>query len=99
MMAAAQTFGEAVGARFRLPLERRIAGAEGVGEHKTSMLQDVENGRVLELDALIGAVVELGRITGRPTPHITSVYACASLLAHTLEAQGGRLRIEPTPAP
>jgi 2-dehydropantoate 2-reductase len=94
MMTEAQTIGEALGAHFRVSLERRIAGAEGVGEHKTSMLQDVEHGRALELDALVGAVVELGRITGTPTPHIDAIYACASLLARTLQEQNGRLRIE-----
>jgi len=94
MMTEAQAIGEALGAHFRVSLERRIAGAEGVGEHKTSMLQDVEHGRALELDALVGAVVELGRITGTPTPHIDAVYACASLLARTLQDQKGRLRIE-----
>jgi 2-dehydropantoate 2-reductase len=94
MMTEAQIIGEALGAHFRVSLDRRIAGAEGVGEHKTSMLQDVEHGRALELDALVGAVVELGRITGTPTPHIDAVYACASLLARTLHEQNGRLRIE-----
>ena len=94
MMTEAQTIGEMLGAHFRVSLERRIAGAAGVGEHKTSMLQDVEHGRTLELDALVGAVVELGRITGTPTPHIDAVYACASLLATTLLQEKGRLRIE-----
>jgi 2-dehydropantoate 2-reductase len=95
MMTEAQAIGEKLGAHFRVPLERRIAGAEGVGEHKTSMLQDVEHGRPLELDALVGAVVELGRLTGIPTPHIDAVHACASLLARTLEQSRGRLQIEP----
>jgi 2-dehydropantoate 2-reductase len=94
MMAEAQIIGEKLGAHFRVPLERRIAGAEGVGKHKTSMLQDVEHGRALELEALVGAVVELGRITGTPTPHIDAVYACVSLLAKTLHDENGRLRIE-----
>jgi 2-dehydropantoate 2-reductase len=58
------------------------------------MLQDVEHGRALELDALVGAVVELGRIAGTPTPHIDTVFACARLLAKTLQDQKGRLRIE-----
>ncbi len=58
------------------------------------MLQDVEHGRALELDALVGAVVELGRITATPTPNIDAIYACASLLAKTLQDEKGRLRIE-----
>ncbi len=94
MMEETQAIGQKLGVHFRVSLDRRIAGAEGVGKHKTSMLQDVENGRVLELDALVGAVVELGRITSTPTPHIDAVYACASLLAKTLQDERGRLKIE-----
>ena len=94
-MMEVQTIGERLGVHFRVSLERRIAGAEAVGPHKTSMLQDVEHGRALELDALVGAVVELGRITDTPTPHIDALFACASLLAKTLHDQKGRLRIEP----
>jgi 2-dehydropantoate 2-reductase len=94
MMVEVQTIGERLGVHFRVSLERRIAGAEAVGPHKTSMLQDVEHGRALELDALVGSVVELGRLTGTPTPHIDTVFACASLLAKTLQVQKGRLRIE-----
>lgn len=96
IMAETQAIGEKLGIHFRLPLERRIAGAEAVGEHKTSMLQDVEHGRPLELDALVGAIVELGKITGVATPHLNAVYACTSLLAKTLNDEKGRLRIEPT---
>ncbi len=81
--------------RFGVSIERRIAGAEAVGAHKTSMLQDVEAGRPTELDALLGAVVELGRITGTPTPNLDAVYALASLLERTLRATGGRLAIAP----
>ena len=98
MMTEAQAIAEKLGIHFRVPLERRIAGAEGVGKHKTSMLQDLEHGRALELEALVGAVVELGRITGTPTPHIDAVYACTSLLAKTLQEEHGRLRIEKEPA-
>jgi len=94
MMVEVQTVGEKLGVHFRVPLERRIAGAEAVGPHKTSMLQDVEHGRALELDALVGAVVELGRITNTLTPYIDAVYACATLLAKTLRDQNGRLRVE-----
>jgi 2-dehydropantoate 2-reductase len=95
VMREVQTIGEKLGAHFRVPIERRIAGAEGVGAHKTSTLQDLEHGRALELDALVGAVVELGRITQTATPHLDTLYACASLLAKTLSDQRGRLRIEP----
>jgi 2-dehydropantoate 2-reductase len=95
MMTEVQAIGERLGVRFRIPLERRIAGAEAVGRHKTSMLQDVEAGRALELDALVGAVVELGRLTGISTPHVDAIFACASLLAKTLHDERGRLRIEP----
>jgi 2-dehydropantoate 2-reductase len=95
MMAEAQAIAEKLGVRLRISIEKRIAGAEGVGRHKTSMLQDVEAGRALELDALLGSVKELGELTGTPTPHIDAVYACTALLAKTLADQKGRLRIEP----
>ena len=94
MMTEAQGVAEALGVRFKITLEQRIAGAEAVGAHKTSMLQDVEHGRALELEALVGSVVELGRITGQPTPTIEAVYAATSLLGRSLAAQHGRLRIE-----
>jgi 2-dehydropantoate 2-reductase len=86
MMAEAQQIGEKLGIAFRHTIDKRIAGAEAVGEHKTSMLQDVEAGRPLEIEALVGAVVELGRLTDTPTPHIDSVYACASFLNESLIA-------------
>jgi 2-dehydropantoate 2-reductase len=73
-----------LGVTFRVGIDKRIAGAEKVGEHKTSMLQDVEAGRPLEIEALVGAVVELGRLTSTPTPHIDAVYALVSLLAKEL---------------
>ena len=95
MMREAQTVAEKLGIAFRVSLDKRIAGAEAVGAHKTSMLQDVENGRALELEALVGAVIELGRITETPTPHIEAVYAVTALLARTLGQQKGRLEILP----
>jgi 2-dehydropantoate 2-reductase len=95
MMAEAQAVGQALGVPFKISLEQRIAGAEAVGAHKTSMLQDVENGRALELQALVGAVIELGRITGVATPTIDAVHAMVALLGQTLAAQHGRLRVEP----
>ena len=95
MMREAQAVAEKLGVRFKISLEQRIAGAEAVGALKTSMLQDVEHGRALELEALVGSVVELGRITATPTPTIEAVYAATSLLAQTLAAQKGRLELQP----
>ena len=80
MMREAQQIAEKLGITFRHTIDKRIAGAEAVGAHKTSMLQDVEAGRSLEIEALVGAVVELGRLTETPTPHIESVYACVKAL-------------------
>jgi 2-dehydropantoate 2-reductase len=97
MMAESQAVAEKLGIRLRLGIERRIAGAEAVGKHKTSTLQDVEAGRSLELDALIGSVVELARLTDTPTPATDTVYACASLLAKRLADEKGHLRIQPAP--
>ena len=96
MMSEAQAVAEQLGVRFKISLDQRIAGAEGVGAHKTSMLQDVEHGRALELEALVGAVIELGRVTGVPTPMIDAIYAATKLLAHTLAHRQGRLRVEST---
>jgi len=94
MMTEAQEVAEKLGVTFRVSLEKRIAGAERVGAHKTSMLQDVQDGRAIEIEALVGSVAELGRMTATPTPHIDAVYACASLLARTLAAHNGRVRVE-----
>ena len=85
MMSEAQSVATQLGVKFRVSLEKRIAGAEKVGHHKTSMLQDVEAARTLEIDALLGSVVELARRTNTPTPHIDTVYALTKLLAKTLE--------------
>jgi 2-dehydropantoate 2-reductase len=97
MMGEAQRVAEALGVRFKITLEQRLSGAEAVGAHKTSMLLDVEHGRALELEALVGAVVELGRITAVPTPTIEAIYATTTLLGRTLAAQRARLRPEPLP--
>ena len=85
MMTEAQTIAHKLGITFRVPLEKRVAGAERVGHHKTSMLQDVEAGRALEIDALLGSVVELARLTHTPSPCMDTVYALTKLLAKTLE--------------
>ncbi len=85
MMSEAQTVANKLGVTFRVSLEKRITGAERVGHHKTSMLQDVEAARTLEIDALLGSVMELARLTETATPHIDTVYALTKLLAKTLE--------------
>ena len=92
MMTEAQTIAHKLGITFRMGLEKRIAGAEKVGRHKTSMLQDVEAGRAPEIEALVGAVVELGRLTHTRTPHIDAVYALTKLLAETIAAGGEAAR-------
>ncbi|MFO0113563.1 MAG: 2-dehydropantoate 2-reductase [Betaproteobacteria bacterium] len=85
MMREAQAVAEKLGASFRVPLEKRIEGAAKVGKHKTSMLQDVEAGREIEIDALVGAVVELGIRAAVPTPTIQAVYQASKLLAATMK--------------
>jgi 2-dehydropantoate 2-reductase len=94
MMREAQAVGEKLGVQFKISLDKRIAGAQAVGAHKTSMLQDVEAGRALELEALVGAVVELGRITDTPTPTISAIYGAAKLLANTLQTKQSGLRLK-----
>ena len=90
MMTEAQAVAGKLGIAFRVPLERRIAGAEKVGHHKTSMLQDVEAGRAPELEALLGSVMELGRLTNTHTPHINTVYGLTHLLARSVTDAAGR---------
>jgi len=95
MMLEAQAVAGKLGIRFRVPIEKRIAGAEAVGAHKTSMLQDVEAGRHVEIDALVGAVMELGALTGTPTPCIGTVYALVKLLSKTIVDQAVCVRATP----
>jgi 2-dehydropantoate 2-reductase len=94
MMREAQAVAHKLGIEFRVSLEKRIAGAEKVGKHKTSMLQDVEAGRAPEIDALVGSVVELARLTETPTPHIDTVYSLVKLLARMMEDQRGQVRLQ-----
>ena len=85
MMIEAQAVGERLEATFRVPMERRISGAEAVGKHETSMLQDVEAGRPLEIGGMLGAVVELAELVSIDVPTLKALYACVSLLDQTLE--------------
>ncbi|HAX78733.1 MAG TPA: oxidoreductase [Cyanobacteria bacterium UBA11372] len=80
MMGEAQAIAQKLGIDFGITLEQRINGAEKVGAHKTSMLQDIEANRPTEVDAIVGAVAELGRLTGIPTPYINAIYASVKLL-------------------
>jgi 2-dehydropantoate 2-reductase len=95
MMTEAQAIGERLGAGFRVPMERRISGAEGVGKHKTSMLQDVEAGKPLEIDGMLGVVVELAEITKVEVPTLRALYACVSLLNKTIQDEQVRIKGEP----
>jgi 2-dehydropantoate 2-reductase len=94
MMKEAQDVATKLGITFRVTLEKRIAGAEKVGKHKTSMLQDIEAGRAPEIDALVGSVIELARLTNTPTPHIDTVYALVKLLGKTMEEESGHVQLK-----
>jgi len=87
-----------VGCRPDVSVDQRFAGAERVGEHKTSMLQDLENGKPLELDVILAAVIELADLTGVTAPTLRTVHAVADLLSTTSGA-GGALRGGTPPAP
>jgi 2-dehydropantoate 2-reductase len=80
VMQEAAEIADKIGLRLRISIEQRIEGAAAVGEHKTSMLQDVEAGRELEIEPLVGSFVELGRLTETPTPATDMLYALTSLL-------------------
>jgi 2-dehydropantoate 2-reductase len=95
MMREAQQVANKLGIEFRVPLDKRISGAEKVGKHKTSMLQDIEAGREPEIDALVGSVAELARLTDTPTPHIDTVYALVKLLARSMVGERARVRMQP----
>jgi 2-dehydropantoate 2-reductase len=72
-----------LGIELSISIDQRMAGVEKMGEHKTSMLQDLEAGRPMELEAISGAVIEIGEKVGVPMPYTRSVYACAKLLGVT----------------
>jgi 2-dehydropantoate 2-reductase len=95
MMREAQAVAEALGVTFRVPLEKRIAGAEKIGKHRTSTLQDVEAGRQVEVDALIGSVIELGELTRTATPATGAVHALLKLLVKTMHEEKARVVMQP----
>ena len=87
IMQEAEAVSHKLGMELPISIDQRIAGAEKVGEHKTSMLQDLEAGRPMELEALVGAVVELGERVGLPMTSTRTVYDCAKLLSQSSLAQ------------
>lgn len=95
MMREAQAIAEKLGIRFRGTPEDRMQRIHEIGPTRPSMLQDTEAGRPLEVDALVGAVVELAGLTDTPAPHVEAVYACAKLLSGVVA--GRRVRIVPQP--
>lgn len=94
MMAEAQTIGEHLGVQFKVSIDKRIAGAQAVGAHKTSMLQDIEQGKPLEIEALLGSVIELGKVCGAPTPTLETVYAITRLLEQSIARKGKGLSLD-----
>ncbi len=87
IMQEVESVSRKLGMELPVSIDQRIAGAEKVGAHKTSMLQDLEAGRPIELEALVGAVVELGERLGLPMPYTRTVYSCTKLLAECAAAQ------------
>ena len=81
IMSEAESVARRLGVEIGVSIEQRLDGAAKVGHHKTSMLQDVETGRPLELEAIVGAVVELGNKMGLSLPYTNAVYSCVKLLA------------------
>jgi 2-dehydropantoate 2-reductase len=90
IMQEAEAVASKLGMELPVTIDQRIAGADKVGEHKTSMLQDLEAGRPMELEAVVGAVVELGERLGLPMLHTRTVYACAKLLAECRAAAANK---------
>src|SRR3981189_3397876 len=93
MMIEAQDIAQKLGVTFRVTIDKRIAGAEAVGAHKTSMLQDVEAGRSLETEALIGSILEMANMTNTAAPSIESVYALVKLLNKVMLLEGGGVKV------
>src|SRR5207237_10283095 len=83
VMSEADTVAQRLGIEMGVSIEQRLEGAEKVGHHKTSVLQDLESGRRMELEAIVGAVVELGDKMGLSLPCTKAVYACVKLLAQS----------------
>ena len=89
MMQEAREIAAKLGISFQQTLEQRLESAESVGAHKTSMLQDLESGRPLAIEALTGAVLEMARLTDKPAPTIEAVYGLMKLLDQTRRRSAG----------
>ena len=98
MMKEAQDIAQKLGVTFRVTIDKRIAGAEAVGAHKTSMLQDVEAGRSLETEALIGSILEIAKLTKTSAPAIEAVYALVKLLNRVMLTEGGGVKLDKSEA-
>ena len=85
IMTEVRAVAERFGITFETEIETRIERAGTIGPHKTSMLQDLENGRSMEIEALGGAIVELGRLAGVPTPSLDTVLALLRLRQRTAQ--------------
>lgn len=94
MMRETSEVAERVGCPPRISVERRLAGAERVGDHKTSMLYDLERGKQPELDVIMGAVIELADLTGAAVPTLRTIHAVADLLAETVAGDPDNTQIE-----
>ena len=99
IMLEAQTIAESFGVKFRVDVERRIEGARKVGAHKTSMLQDLERSRAMEIDPLVTVVQEMGRLTGIPTPALDTVLALVAQRARIAGLYDGTVKPAETRAP
>jgi 2-dehydropantoate 2-reductase len=99
IMLETQAIAERFGVKFRVDVERRIEGARKVGAHKTSMLQDLERGRPMEIDPLVTVVQEMGRLTGAPTPALDMVLALIAQRGKIAGLYEGNVRPAETTAP
>jgi 2-dehydropantoate 2-reductase len=99
IMLETQAIAESFGVKFRVDVERRIEGARKVGAHKTSMLQDLERGRPMEIDPLVTVVQEMGRLTGIPTPALDTVLALVAQRAGIAGLYDGNIRPAEQKAP
>ena len=86
MMEEARAIGNRLGLRLRVDAERRLAGAVALGPHKMSMLQDLERGRGMEIEPLVGVIKKLGLVTGVPTLMVDTVYALINLRASVAQS-------------